>query len=527
MKTFFRQYGFAVLSGVLLALSFPSWDLFPLAWVALTPLFASTAGLAPKQAAGRFFVAGWIFHSLLLNWLIANAYWAGGWAFIGYQLLCALMGGYWALTGFLWVWLRPRLKWFGGATALAFLWTTMEIAQAHLFTGFGWSAIAYSQGPDLPLLQLAALGGAPLLTFILVFTSAYLGLDFSGSRSISERILRVVCFGGIILFVHGLGMQFLREADTTNGLRVGVIQTNFALEMKLDPEYTEEMVRNSAEKSRALSAQTPVDLIVWPESAIMGPVDDPEIQWQINALLKEIKTPLFCGAERTDPISGGDLNSSYLFEKDGTAQGFYDKVHLAPFGEYVPLSNFLPFLKNMVPAIGDLAQGTEQKVFKVGEHTFGPLICFEVLFGELAEQLRAQGSDFLVVITNLGWFGETSAIPQELELARMRAVETRLPVVHCANTGISGVFDPYGRFQMVNQCFPESTRCAEIRSDLKPDDLIRQRLAGAFTLSKPVLRPLPFSPRYFQCIFGTGTLLLLGLGVFFSKRAKSSQEDKV
>ena len=527
MKMLIRKYGLALLSGVMLALSFPSWGLFPLAWVALTPLFASTAGLTPKQAAGRFFIAGWIFHSLLLNWLIANAYWAGGWAFVGYQLLCALMGAYWALTGFLWVWLRPRPRWFGGATALAFLWTTMEIAQAHLFSGFGWSALAYSQGPDLPFLQLAALGGAPLLTFILVFSSAYLGLDFSGFRSKSERILRVVCFGGIILFVHGLGIQFLREADTTNGLRVGVIQTNFALEMKLDSEYTEEMVRNSAEKSRVLVAQTPVDLLVWPESAIMGQVDVPEIQWQINALAKDTKTPLFTGAERTDPISGDAMNSSYLFEKDGTIQGFYDKVHLAPFGEYVPFSGMFPFLKNVVPAIGDMAQGTEQKVFKVGAHTFGSLICFEVLFGGLAERLRAQGADFLVVITNLGWFGESCAIQQEFELARMRAVETRLPVVHCANTGISGVFDPYGRFQMVNQCFPESTSAANIRNDLSPNELIRHRLAGTFTLPKPGWRPLPFSPHFFQCVSGSGALLLLCLGLFFTLRVKENKKDKV
>ena len=171
MRTFFQRYGFALFSGFMLALSFPSWDLFPLAWVALVPLFASTAELTPKQAAGRFFIAGWLFHSMVLNWLIANAYWAGGWAFIGYQCLCVFMGLYWALTGLAWVGLRSRSRFWGGAVTLAFLWTTMEIAQDHLFSGFGWSAIGYSQGPDLPFLQLAALGGAPCLTFIIVFAN--------------------------------------------------------------------------------------------------------------------------------------------------------------------------------------------------------------------------------------------------------------------------------------------------------------------------------------------------------------------
>ena len=405
----------------------------------------------------------------------------------------------------------------------------MEIAQDHLFSGFGWSALGYSQGPNPTFRQLAALGGVPLLTFVLVFTNAFWALGFcrkSGRNSSRmEHVLRVACVGGIILFVHGLGMLLLREADTANGLQVGVIQTDFALEMKMDAEYTQEMVRNAADKSRALAVNTPVDLIVWPESAIMTQVEDPGIRFQLEALAKDIKTPLFTGAERTEPHTGQSLNSSYLFDAEGKPGDYYDKVHLAPFGEYFPFSNYVPVLKEMVPAIGDLAQGTEQKVFPIKDRTFGPLICFEVLFGDLAERLREKGADFLVVITNLGWFGESSAIRQEFELARMRAVETRLPVVHCANTGISGMFDPYGRFSMVNLCFPDGVHADTIRPGLSPENLIKNRLAGAFTVPRPGVRPLPVSPRHFQYVFVLGSVLLLIAACGFP-RQNDSVKDK-
>lgn len=169
----------------------------------------------------------------------------------------------------------------------------------------------------------------------------------------------------------------------------------------------------------------------------------------IAALARERQTPVFTGAQRDAPATGEGYNSSALILPSGEIVGYYDKTHLAPFGEYVPFGKILPFLNKVVPAMSDLTPGTEPKVFGVNGPRFGPLICFEVLFAPMAQRLRAQGAEFLVVITNLGWFGASCALPQELEIARFRSIETRLPMVHVANTGRSGVFDPYGRFTAI------------------------------------------------------------------------------
>src|SRR3990172_318322 len=168
MKKILQTYGPAVLSGFLLALAFPSWDLFPLAWAALVPLLLKTRTFGARAAFAHFVIAGWVFNLFLLHWLMTNVYWAGGWAFWGYAGLSLVLALFWGVGGFGWCWIRQRAPQAGGALGLAVLWVAMEFLQAHLFTGFGWGAVAYSQGRDLPLLQWAAIGGAPLVSALVV-----------------------------------------------------------------------------------------------------------------------------------------------------------------------------------------------------------------------------------------------------------------------------------------------------------------------------------------------------------------------
>ena len=517
MKSLVRTYGPAVLSGVLLAIAFPSWGLFPAAWVALVPLLVSTAALTPRAAFGRFLLAGWVFNSLLLYWLITNVYWAGGWAFWGYQALCVVLGLFWGLAGLAWAWTRLQSIRLGGAVGLALLWVTMEFSQTHLFSGFGWGAVAYSQGGDLPVAQWAALGGAPLVSFVIVLFNALATLAIVEKGK--TRALRIAAALLVVGAVHGVGVALMRPADyDSKPLRAGVVQASFPLEMKRDWEYTEEMVRATAEKSRLLAQHEKVDLFVWPEGLMMDDITTPGIQERIAALTKETGCALFTGATRTNPKTGGSANSSYLVDKNGAIIDYYDKVHLAPFGEYIPLEDYLPFIRQVVPAIGAVEAGAEQKVLPIAGRTLGPLICFEVLFANLSEHLREKGADVLVVITDLGWFGTSSAIPQELELARMRAIETRLPLIHCANTGISGVFDPWGRFTLVNAVFTRSGNYARIREDVPATATILQRVAGALPMAAPGSRPIPKGPVVFPWLALSGAAALLMATAFSARK---------
>jgi len=334
-----------------------------------------------------------------------------------------------------------------------------------------------------------------------------------------RRFLRIAAAGAVVGIGHGGGLLLLDTPDyQAMPLNVGIVQTDFPLEMKWDREYSEEMVRNMAEKSRLLAKYEPVNLFVWPESAIMQDLETPAIFKQVVALTRETGAALFAGSQRFNRETKGSTNSGFLVDAEGRIVDCYDKIHLAPFGEYAPLSKYLPFIQRIVPAIGDLEAGTELKVMKTAGRTFGPLICFEVLFGDLAEQLRGRGADFLVVITNLSWFGASCAIPQEFELGRMRAVETRLPLVHCANSGVSGVFDPWGRFTGIKTAFDLSGRYMKFREDVTPRQLIMHRIVGALPVSAPGKRPIPYGPRVFPWIALVAVAGLVGWGTFLPRK---------
>ncbi len=499
MKPVLKTYGPAVASGILLALAFPSWGLFPLAWVALVPLIHQTRDLPPRACAGRFLLAGWVFYSLLLHWLMTNVYWGGGWAFWGYQALCVMLALYWAVLGFLWSWLRASGPRYNVPGALFILWPVMELLQAKLFSGFGWGAIGYSQGRDLLITQWASFGNVVLVSAIVVLCNEFLAWflphrahlrdEPPSSKNPKSKIQNpksppafrfLLLAVAVLLVTHAVGWFVLDKPDyQSKPLNVGILQTDFPIEMKWDWEYSEEMVRNAAQKSRWLAQHEKVDLFVWPEAMVMDEITTPGIQKEVNGLTKETGSALFTGAHRRDEKTGGYRNSSYLIDKDGKIAGFYDKVHLVAFGEYVPFSKYLPFIQKVVPVIGDVEPGDKQKVIAAVGRALGPLICFEVLFTDMAMKLREDGADFLVVITNLGWFGSSAAIPQEFEIARMRAVETRLPLVHCSNTGISGVFDPWGRFTMIDAAFGPNGRYVKFGQSLSPKDTIMQRMAGA------------------------------------------------
>jgi apolipoprotein N-acyltransferase len=499
------RVGVALLSGLLLGLAFPSWHLWPVVWLALIPVFYLAATTTPWAGAKYFFLAGLAFHAIVLQWLLTNVYWAGGWAAWGYALLCVYMALYWALFGALVAWLTPRLPMPLRALAAGTLWAAMEFAQARMFTGFGWSALGYSQGPDFPFLQWAALGGVFVLGFLIVVFNALVAYAIVFPKG---RWLQIAAALLLLAGVHGIGVMLIDEADYgPQPFRVGIVQSNFPLEMKWDREYTLEMVANAAEKSRLLAARKPVDLFVWPESLIMDPIDSTPILEEVTALTRDTQTPLFTGSVRLP-----NFNSSHLVLPSGEIAGHYDKIHLAPFGEYVPLSQVWPFIGKIVPAIGDMAAGGDPKVFEVGGRVFGPLICFEVLFPAMSEHLRRQGAEMLVVITNLGWFGRSNAIPEELEIARLRAVEARLPLVHAANTGISGVFDPWGRFTVVHEAFDAAGNYYS-RPDVKPNHTIMNRLVGGLEVALPAPRPLPYGPTVFPWLAVIFTVVFVAAGL--------------
>lgn len=524
MWEFLAKYGLAGLSGAVLALCFPTWSLYPLAWVALVPLLYRSLSLTPRHVALQFFIAGVAFHLILLQWLLANINWAGGWAVWGYIILSCFLSVYWAGIGFIWTWMRSHAPKVGGPWSLALLWGGMEWLQSWIFTGFGWGSLGYSQGKDIYVLQWAAIGGGITISVLIVLCNGFLAYALKpGSRTTLFFVGALI----VVLGSHGAGMLLLRQADYGDEpFRAGVLQSDFPLEMKWDREYTLDMVQNAAAKSRKLVENAPVDLFVWPEALIMTTITTPAIAKEVTTLSRDTQTPLFTGAVRYDQETGESRNSSHLIESDGKIVGHYDKVHLAPFGEYVPLSDYLPFIKQVVPAIGAVGMGDTQEIFETGGRRFGPLICFEVLFPDMSEFFRERGTDFLIVITNLAWFGASNAIPQELEIARMRAVETRLPLVHAANTGISGVFDPWGRFELADWFMAPNGEFYQPSRALHPFQTIMQRTIESLPVAKPAPRPLGAAPYWLPRTYFAIALGLIIASWVVSRRAMSTQTSQ-
>lgn len=505
MTEFIKRYSVVMASGALMAAAFPSMGLWVVAWGGLVPLLYATHANSPGDSAAKFMLAGWIFHLMVFSWLGGNVHWAGGWALLGWLGLSAYMALYWAAIGALWPWLNRHTPWPIACFIFVGLWIGIEYIQATLFTGFGWSALAYSQGPFHRFAQWATLGGIGLIAGVVILFNTFIA---QAAIQKSRRWLPALC-ALALLGIATFGGGALLDESEPSGKRVGIVQSSFPQIMKWDPEYTVEMVQNTAEKSRLLVDRAGADVILWPEALVMrDPQGDIVLEEIIGDLARDTNTHLIIGSVRDDAATGASYNSSFHVAPDGiiSADASYDKIHLAPFGEYIPLESFIPFLRDIVPAIGDVDRGEDYNLFHVDETAVGPLICFEVLFPSMAMHLRSEGADALAVVTNLGWFGASAAQGQELEMARFRAIESRLPLIHAANTGISGVFDPYGRFQPVNMWQSSSGQVRAFK-DIPPAQAANFRMFGAFDLAQRAPHPFPLGPVWFSPVVLLASLI--------------------
>jgi apolipoprotein N-acyltransferase len=235
-------------------------------------------------------------------------------------------------------------------------------------------------------------------------------------------------------------------------LVVGLVQGNVPQDVKLDPAF----VVGSLQRHVALTAdaaERKPDLVVWPEAATTFFFQDGEaLSRAIREASDRAGAPIFFGSSAYEPGGGGPAralryyNSAFLVRPDGRRDGRYDKIHLVPFGEYVPFRRLLPFLSRVATGIasGDFTPGDQPVIFRIDGRRFGALICYEGIFPGLSRDLVNRGADLLVNITNDAWFGRSGAPGQHLQMAVFRAVEERAGLARAANTGISALIQPTG-----------------------------------------------------------------------------------
>ncbi|MFH1753300.1 MAG: apolipoprotein N-acyltransferase, partial [Candidatus Omnitrophota bacterium] len=280
---------------------------------------------------------------------------------------------------------------------------------------------------------------------VIIYTLADKGIKKSGWAVIISFVL-ISCVSGYGYF------RLNTQPDAKNSVKVSLIQGNIAQHIKWDPELRGYIWSQYSALTEAAAKEGP-DLVIWPETSLPGYMEDEELFRDVTTLARETGSTLLIGAPSYSEQDDKIYNSAFLIGKNGDIAGRYDKLHLVPFGEYIPFEDLIGFIRGFVDKpIGAFEKGKERKVFKLEDGTrFSVLICFEDIFAGLVREFVKGGADFLVNTTNDAWFMKSPAPYQHAQSSVFRAVENRVPVVRAANTGLSCFIDRTGRiFDSVN-----------------------------------------------------------------------------
>ena len=448
---------FSIASGILLFLSFPKHGAGIMAWVALIPLFFALKDVDTRNGFILGFVAGLAFNIGLMYWVASVV---GHYGHLGYSvaiflmvLVAAYLSIYVALFAAGTVYLSgkgiPRI------IAAPVLWTCLEYGKSHLFTGFPWENLAYSQYLSRHLIQVVDITGTYGITFVIVLVNIVIydimNEKFRGKKTMGAVALCCIVLIGIYCYGYFRIDQTEEAAQTAKAMNVTVIQGNIDQSIKWNPDFQADTI--DVYKNLSLEKRSSVTgLTVWPETAMPFFFQDAsKMQSEIIEVARSSGDWLLFGSPSYQQNCKGDaacipfLNSAFLLSPQGKILGRYDKVHLVPYGEYVPLGNMFPFIKKLVVGVGDFRSGEGYYPLAMDGHKLGVLVCYEGIFPGASRTYKKNGADLLVNITNDAWFGRTSAPYQHLSMTVFRAVENRLYLVRSANTGISAVIDPTGR----------------------------------------------------------------------------------
>jgi apolipoprotein N-acyltransferase len=438
----------AGLSSVLLAWAFapsgPAW----LAFVALVPLLAALRGRGPGPAFLLCFAFGIAFSMLHFRWILAIS----GFTAVHFLILGIYFGCQYGLVGALAASIVGR----GASPVLAWppLWVAMEFIRGHAgFLSLPWAFLAHSQYEHLALIQVASVTGAYGVSFLIVLVNAALaGCLARGRRALPAALLA----GGVLGACLAYGGAVLAGAKpAARTFRVAVIQPNIPQEIKWKRGEILHNLERHVTMTRRVAATGRPQLVVWPEASAQGYfVNDPAIQRPVIQAARETGVDLLIGTGQRPKF--GDLefrgshalNAAYLVGADGRVHGAYRKQRLLPFAEDLPWREWFPWPEGIRRHAGSYVPGKGGEPLVIdapgGPVRFGVLICWENIFPGLFRRSAAAGVDFMVNITNEGWFGDSAVPYQFLSMSVFRAVEHRIPIVRSANTGISGFIGPEG-----------------------------------------------------------------------------------
>lgn len=441
----------AILSGLLFAAAFPDYGIGWLAFVALAPLLIA---LTRTRRGVSAFALGWLSQTvawlLMVPWVVRVMSHYGGLPYALGVLLFVAMGMLLGLYGGLFAWIVFRLRLgasFRHWLVVTLAWAAIEYARTYLLSGFPWNLLATTIVDYTPLIQFDRVAGPYLVGAMIVAPSVVIAWIVTQRPPGIARVLVLGATGIVAMVWGGTGVVASKLIVRPTGMApatAALLQPNIPQEMRWDEanlsdifhrmmSMTEEAVKGGAQ------------VVIWPESTVPLSFSSTEFYRQsIEDLSRRTGADVILGSVAEDPENPHRIWNTAFLTSGGRTAGHYDKIHLVPFGEYVPLKKMLFFAEKLVHAVGEFTFGTNDRPL-TGRFSYGPAICYEVVFPQITRTQVRNGADVLVTITNDAWYDGTSAPRQHLNQARLRAIEDDRYLLRAATTGISAFVDPAGR----------------------------------------------------------------------------------
>jgi apolipoprotein N-acyltransferase len=443
----------ALVSGVALALAFPIFNFPLLALISLAILILAVLGATPRYALLLGWLQGAVFYALSVPWFysVMRQYGplpviAAGGVFMLVVFVCAIFHAAFAFA----------VAWFGrfGAAraflAAPFLWVSMEFLLLHLpHIGFPWNLLGYAAAGNLAFVQLTAITGIFGLSLLVAAYNALLAWAAVQAAHKNTRALWIsLCVTIALAIVALAGPRFVPQAPADHVAHL--VQTNFPVSMNYPKDWmqTHASELDELEQISIGAARKTPGVVIWPEVPAPFIFQEAPFLTRAQRIARGAGGGFLVGVEDLKPLPNGGIgvtNSAALLGSAGELDFLYDKIHLVPFSEYVPWRKWLFFARDLTGLVGDFQHGSQYKVGRIPGGPFSVFICYEAIFPNEVRRFTLAGAALFVNISDDGWFGGSSAPPQHLAMARVRAVENRRWLLRDTNTGITVSVDPYGR----------------------------------------------------------------------------------